>query len=185
MGKTKLPLAQAQQRAAELIEVLRPFCERIEVAGSVRREKSEVGDLEIVAISKVIIDYDLFQAPFGSHLAIDEGVAELIKRGGQFIKGKDMYRQIAFTDITLDLFLTGFEKWGMIYTIRTGSADFSHWLVTSCSLGGALPSHMKVQEGRLYRGGFRVDTPEEIDVFKTIGLDYIAPPQRIAGRWKR
>lgn len=46
-------LAQASALAGQLVEKLAPFCERIEVAGSVRRRKLEgIKDIELVAIPK-------------------------------------------------------------------------------------------------------------------------------------
>ena len=49
----KLELTRAQKAAGLLLEMLQPFCERIEVAGSVRRQRPMVGDLELVAIPKM------------------------------------------------------------------------------------------------------------------------------------
>lgn len=46
--KTKQPLAVAAAIAAALVAELTPYCERIEVAGSVRRGKAQVGDLEVL-----------------------------------------------------------------------------------------------------------------------------------------
>jgi len=50
-----------------LIEQLRPYCERIEVAGSLRRGKGYVKDAEIVAIAKLLELIDLG----GSVVSID------------------------------------------------------------------------------------------------------------------
>lgn len=50
----KLPLQHAEQLAHRLVELLTPHCERIDVAGSIRRKKQEVGDIEIVCLPKKI-----------------------------------------------------------------------------------------------------------------------------------
>ena len=50
MSKTKRPLADAERIAAAIVADLAPFCARIQVAGSVRRRKEAVGDIELVAI---------------------------------------------------------------------------------------------------------------------------------------
>jgi DNA polymerase (family 10) len=54
--------------ADKLADVLKPFCSRVEISGSIRRMKPEVGDIDIVVIPndlehfidkvKEIIDYD-------------------------------------------------------------------------------------------------------------------------------
>src|SRR3990167_7360212 len=49
-----MELARAQEIAAQVLAELSPFCERCEIAGSIRRRKPEVGDIEIVAIPKTV-----------------------------------------------------------------------------------------------------------------------------------
>ena len=45
-------LQQAQQIAERIKSELAPHCDRIEIAGSIRRKKPEVKDIEIVCIPK-------------------------------------------------------------------------------------------------------------------------------------
>jgi DNA polymerase (family 10) len=64
----KTSLIEGQTVAQKLSEALRPFCSRVEISGSIRREKPEVGDIDIVVIPsdleeflakvKEIIDFD-------------------------------------------------------------------------------------------------------------------------------
>ncbi|MEW6287659.1 MAG: hypothetical protein AB1509_15670 [Chloroflexota bacterium] len=54
--KTKLPLPEAQKIAARVIDALAPHCQRIEVAGSIRRQSPQVGDIEIVCQPKTGAD---------------------------------------------------------------------------------------------------------------------------------
>ena len=42
--------------AESIVEQLRPNCKRVEIAGSIRRTNQTVGDIEIVAIPKIIPD---------------------------------------------------------------------------------------------------------------------------------
>lgn len=51
---TALTLREARELAAPLIEALRPHCERVEVAGSIRRGKPFVNDIEIVCVPKTV-----------------------------------------------------------------------------------------------------------------------------------
>ena len=50
VSKTQRPLPDAERIAAAIVADLAPFCDRIQVAGSVRRRKEFVGDIELVAI---------------------------------------------------------------------------------------------------------------------------------------
>lgn len=40
--KTKMPLGEAEKIACKYADMLMPYCERIEIAGSIRRRKAEV-----------------------------------------------------------------------------------------------------------------------------------------------
>ena len=81
----KYPHAEAQAIAQEVVEQLRPHCERIVVAGSIRRKKSEVGDIEIVAIPK----------PYSSGL-FENGLAKVVNQWKK-IKGEMEFRKIKYT----------------------------------------------------------------------------------------
>ena len=176
--KTKIALAEAQKISAEIIELLASYCERIEVAGSVRRKKAEVGDLEIVCIPRRLLN--LFGEPGDS--VLDHRLIELVQSGHLLPAGAngDKYKKFIVhpSGIQLDLFITTPEQWGVIFTIRTGSADFSHRLVTQRFKGGLLPGDLRVGEGRVWRGLEALNTPEEIDFFNVIELRYIKPEAR-------
>jgi DNA polymerase/3'-5' exonuclease PolX len=158
---------------------LRDYCERIEIAGSLRRMKPTIGDIEIVCIPKIVQGLDLFGGP-GERI----NLLEEQTRGYHILKGGPKYKQIQLKSIKLDLFIATPETWGMIYVIRTGCADFTHWLVTPRQKGGALPSNMRAADGRLWMGNTALDTPEERDVFDTLRLEWIEPEQRTSGLWR-
>jgi DNA polymerase/3'-5' exonuclease PolX len=44
--KTKIPYSHAFRLANRVKEILTQFCQKIEIAGSVRRQKPEIGDIE-------------------------------------------------------------------------------------------------------------------------------------------
>ena len=48
----KYPYTQARGVAELLVQAMSPFCERIEIAGSLRRKKALVSDIEICVIPK-------------------------------------------------------------------------------------------------------------------------------------
>lgn len=181
--KTSLPYAEALKIAAGVVEDLTPCCERIEIAGSLRRKKPEVGDIEIVCIAKFTpAGFDLLGEPCPGRSLLEEYVGSY-----QLGLNGPWQKKLILASIDVDLFITTPEKWGVIYTIRTGSSDFSKWLVTDRQHGGALPSHLVVKDGRLrFRyGGKEIDTPEETDFFKAINLRWIHPEQRTEGKWRR
>jgi len=179
--KQRMPYARALELALAFIEDIRDGCERIEIAGSLRRKKAEVGDIEVVCIPKIVQGVDLFGGPGEKMNLLDERLG-----GYRIVKGGEKYKQIALASINIDLFIQPDPAtWGVNLAIRTGSADFSHWLVTWRRNGGALPGNMWVREARLYSTSGIIDTPEEREFFRAIGLDWIEPEERTAGRWAR
>lgn len=178
--KNKLPFDIAMDKAERFIEQIRPYCERVEVAGSLRRKKAEVGDIEICSVAKYEPTYDLF-GDATQYSLLDQYI------NGHFHMAKNgpHYKQIELPETVVDLFITTLPQWGVVYTLRTGSADFSRWLVTLKRNGGALPSNMFVRDGLLQMAGGVIPTPEETDFFRALGLDWIPPEERIEGRWRR
>ncbi len=97
---------------------LLPYCYRCEIAGSVRRRKSEVHDIEIVAIPK---DYEVGLFPKGVGLWL---------AGVDILKGKPgpdcRYLQIRLPDgINLNLFFAKPDTFGYIFLLRSGPSLFS------------------------------------------------------------
>ncbi len=170
-----IPLFAAEAIAETLKEILAWQCERVEIAGSIRRKKELVRDIEIVCIPPV--SNNLFGENFRSAARVE---AQLRKCGFTCPKiNGDHFKQFdAGGGLNCDLFLTTPECWGVIFTLRTGCADFSRRLVTSRQQGGLLPSNLKVRDGRIWNGDEALQTPEEKDVFKVLGLDWIPPEKR-------
>lgn len=183
MTKVATPYAEALEIAQELIFRIRPACARIEIAGSLRRLKPEVGDIELVAIPLYEQNTDLFGHAVGAPVnLIDEALGQISGRG-PFAKNGPAFKQFDFLGQSVDLFLVNADTWGVQFLIRTGNREFSHWMVTPRTLGGALPFGMQVRDGRLWQKGAPLATPEEIDVFLAAGVPYRAPAARSAQGW--
>ena len=75
------PLAAAEAVAHELRGLLAPFCARIEVAGSIRRRRSTVGDIELLAIPRMDAQRDMFGGEAGETDQLDQSVRELMADG--------------------------------------------------------------------------------------------------------
>jgi DNA polymerase/3'-5' exonuclease PolX len=175
---TKLPFAQVRSVAAAVVERLSPACHRVEVAGSLRRCAEMVGDIEIVAVP--VLDVDLF----GNPTSVSEVDRLLAGWPIQLLKNGPKYKQFSFVSTagntyTVDLFLQPDPAtWGVNFLIRTGSADFSHRMVTPKWQGGYMPNEFRVEEARVWRGGGKMLTPEEQDVFELWEMDFIPPEKR-------
>lgn len=173
--------------AMEIVNALAPHCEKIELAGSLRRRNNEVGDVEIVALPKNTRPRLAFgDKPYATYFdkALDELVAanklRRLNNGSKYVKF-----EIVAGFVQLDLFVVrGAAQWGVIYAIRTGPADFSHWLVTPKAKGGGLPDGYQVESGALWKDGMLIPTPEEKDFFEACGLAWKEPQDR-QPYWRR
>lgn len=174
----KRPYAQVLHVANTLVTMLHPACHRIEIAGSLRRKKAMVGDIEIVAIPR--LHTNLIGEPLDTS-EVDDLLAKwpitLHKNGAKY-KAFSFEWQPGWT-FKVDLFLQPDPAtWGYNYMVRTGSADFSKKMVTPQAYGGYKPQGIEIREARVYRSGALLDTPEEADIFKVWGMDFVPPEQR-------
>jgi DNA polymerase/3'-5' exonuclease PolX len=186
-----MELKQARTIAENWVSWLSPACARMEIAGSIRRQKPDGHDIEICAVPLFNTNND---DPFGNpQLPIN--ILDIVLKGlhteNGFVISKNgpKYKKIDLPEgISIDLFIiTPPSEWGVQFVIRTGPADFSKWMVTKKRLGGALPSWAEVSQGAVHnvRGGdLIVPMPEEKDFFEFCGLPYIPPAERQA-QWPR
>jgi DNA polymerase/3'-5' exonuclease PolX len=188
--------------AQGLVEYLRPACTRIEIAGSIRRLKADVKDIEILAIPD-LTPLPMPRAEFGKpvpkvHKTQIDALLHAMELAGDISldKNGDRYKKFLFkpASIFVDLFLVlPPAQWGVQFVIRTGPAEFGHWLVTRKAKGGGLPNEYIVQDGvvgqrvRGEKGDERqgeISMPEEIDFLNFLELGWIEPRDRVA-RWNR
>jgi DNA polymerase/3'-5' exonuclease PolX len=125
-----IPFKQAKHIADGIEAKLQPFTNLINIAGSIRREKHEVKDIEIVCLPQYVdfVHSDLFGAKTVER-AVSENFAGVIKSLGKVIKGNPdgRYMQIELPQrINLDLFMPDPVDYFRQFAIRTGSADYAH-----------------------------------------------------------
>ena len=168
-----MKLETAKAIAEKYVGLLKPFCERIEIAGSIRRDRQDVGDIELVCIPKSTTVEDNI---FDSVEVRDPGFINMVN---SFYRvkgdGTGKYVQVKLhEEINLDLFITTREQWGVVFMLRTGSAMFSNRMAHEikprfyCD-GGFL----KIKTGEV------VPCYEEEDFFRITGTHYVEPFARV------
>lgn len=186
--KDRIPLAEAEALARRVVEILAPACERIEVAGSIRRRRKDVGDIEIVCIPKFAPgEPDMFGDPTApvnlqfqlmNRLEAEGVFRDRLSSVGLRARGEKFQRMI-FDGFACDIFCVTPETWGVQFLLRTGPADFNKRFVLQRGLGGTiLKLGQRIEDGRLIDRGVALDTPEERDVFAAVGLPWINPEDR-------
>ena len=162
----KYPYEEAMEQALQVKAALAPHCERIEIAGSIRRKKLMVGDIEIVAIPKPY-EVGLFAS----------GIVPVVNQWDK-VKGElpcKYTQRILPSGIKLDLFFATPDNWGYILAIRTGPADYSAQVLAA----GWVKRGYKGQGGMLWNGSNPVPVREEQDLFNLLALPWAEPENRV------
>jgi len=200
MAKRKLKHEAAAVLAAKIIAALEPACERIEVAGSLRRGVAVGGDIELLTIPKYGMrpGAGLWSEPGNLLEPLLEGLVRdqklyPVKRGEKY----HQYQVMTITPpVQLDLWMVAPEGWGYQLAIRTGPSDYSRWLVTQRHRGGPLQYGFVCRDGHVWRelsGMNEVEgqikeidghphilhpVPEEADFFNLIQGGFVPPEKR-------
>ncbi len=161
----EVDLKEAQRLADQLKAAVSVQCIRIEVAGSIRRQKTKVHDIDFVVITRNDIEW--------------QKISEELKRvkakpncsGNSVIK--------AFSPCHNGLFQVDFYRaqpstFGIHLLVRTGSAEHNMWLA-----GYAISKGMRIKysEG-LIRDSSVIAGEDEKGVFEALGLPYPLPFER-------
>lgn len=136
-------LYYADTIANSLKSSLGPYCEIINIAGSICRRCPEVKDIELVLIPKrdVAQEKNLFGEVISERVVVHPEFERLIREAGQIQKGKftgkymkvevkHVINQVEQT-INLDMFMPLPADYWRIYAIRVGSADYSYRFIAS------------------------------------------------------
>jgi DNA polymerase/3'-5' exonuclease PolX len=185
---------EAVQAAWKLGKAIKPHCEYMAIAGSIRRNKQEgIKDIELVVVptwQNCTDPSDMFgertvavnflhewaMRPDCPVQWIKTGTPEVIpwqpKAEGKYWRGI-----VKESGVKLDLFLACRENFGAVFLIRTGSAAFSQEVVTH-----ALRVGYKFRDGHLWAGERHIPVGSEEDVFRHLGLEYVEPCDRVDER---
>ncbi|MCG3207253.1 MAG: hypothetical protein FOGNACKC_00853 [Anaerolineae bacterium] len=177
MAKGKFPLKIGEVMARVVIEHIGYACEKIEVAGSVRRKKPRIGDIELVCVPvKLGNGVSLLDEALAKWLATSDRVRTGSKWGPK-ARQLELYADQLDAWVQVELYITTPEQWGYILAFRTGPKEFNMKWLTQEIKGGVLPDDYYFEGGWLFRNGRRVPTPNESDIFALIG-GWIPPEDR-------
>jgi DNA polymerase/3'-5' exonuclease PolX len=125
-------LTDAKKIAVDVCQKLFPYSDKINIAGSVRRQKEEVKDIEVICQPKTIgtAESDLFGNIKNLFYRCPD-FKETVLKLGEVVKGKPdgKYMQIKLESINLDLFIPDDYDYYRQYAIRTGSADYTRLVI--------------------------------------------------------
>jgi hypothetical protein len=155
-GGTRMSLITAQRVAEEISGLLSPVCQRLVIAGSIRRERATVGDIELViepTYSTVEQRINLFDTVPVQTCELESKVLALVNAGllrprykedGSVIaypkefKAESRYLSLWYgadeaEQVKLDLFISRPKTlvwWGWLLFLRTGPGDCNRLMVS-------------------------------------------------------
>jgi len=156
-----LDRAEVEPFASKIVSTIEHHCIRVEVAGSIRRHKPTVNDIDLVIQPKSNAWLQIIKAVRREFGAITE-------KQGQ--KLATLY--VPFTSTQGQGLL---QTWGILLLIRTGSAEHNIYLAKLARRRGYRLAYSK---GLLNEEGEILASETERDVFQALGLDYIPPEER-------
>lgn len=189
----KHPYREALEAAEAFKALFPPACYSAwEFAGSLRRHRSEVGDLDHVVVPNfgdIVAGNTLFAVPERANLlwhhlnAMVKGhVVDKDLRGGAGPCWGEKHRSIRHGKYKHEIYLADVDNWGSVLAIRTGPGEFSRMLVTQLAAGGVY----RQQDGYVVdRDGQRVPVPTEEDYFRVCGVTYQKPHTRDVGSFAK
>jgi DNA polymerase/3'-5' exonuclease PolX len=186
--------AKAYMVAEQLAQRLERSCEKLQIAGSLRRRAKVVHDIEIVCVPVLEELHDLLGETHALRSRLDDTLDELIEervlRSFPGAKHGPRMKQFAVQPlgIKVDLFIVlPPAQWGTILAIRTGPAHYSHWLVSRRDIGGGLPNHLRVKDGAVMTlyGSNVIETPTEESFFALLGMDKMPEPELRQPDWRK
>jgi len=165
-----IALDKADKLAAKIVAALAPYCERIEIAGSIRRRRPLVNDIDIVCLPKRG-DYQTLRERVLVHSrVVTEGPQTIITRLQNDVQ-LDLW--IAHQP-KKDLFSTTPTNFGVLLLSRTGSKEHNIWLCQVAEkLGRRLNPHHGVFENRRL-----LASATEEEVFAALNMHFVPPERR-------
>lgn len=159
----RIPLVDAYAIAQRILTELKPTLtpeERAEAAGSLRRGRETVGDLDLLVSS--LRPREIFDA-----------AARLPEVAQVVLRGETKMTVLLRTRLQVDFRVVEPESFGSALVYFTGSKDHNIRIRSLARERG-----LKINEYGVYRGEERVAGHSEADVYRALGLPWIPPEIR-------
>lgn len=154
-----MELGKAKTIAEEIKGLLEPACNRIEIAGNIRRRKPVVNDIDLVVIPRDRWELDL----------------ALMRLGNYKMSGIKIAR-VEMDSIPLDIYFADEQTWATLFLIRTGSTENNMRLAWLAKKRGW---RLKASgDGLFNEKGQRIAGDTEESIYRALDLPYQAPWDR-------
>ncbi len=161
----RFPREEVNDDVAALLKKIRSVrgVERCEVAGSFRREKETVGDIDVLVVTK-------HPAAVGDAIAELPIIRDVVAHGD---------KKLSFdlqSSIRVDIRFVSRDQWGAALLYFTGSKEHNIQLRRL-----AIQRGWKLNEYGLFAGEKIIASREEEDIYRALGVEYRNPRERSDG----
>jgi len=154
-----MKLEEALKIISEVYYRLKPHCEKIEIAGSIRRQKPEVKDIDIVLIPRDVVKLAQAVDSLGPHTINGAKIKRASYKGTQ-----------------IDIYYATPEIWATLLLIRTGSKENNIRLCSAAKRKGW--KLCASGNGLFNEKGDKMAGDSEESIYKALGLKYQEPWER-------
>ncbi|MBA7578753.1 hypothetical protein ES708_20618 [subsurface metagenome] len=154
-----MELEKAKVIADTVVKALEPYCGRVVVAGSIRRQKPTVRDIDLVLIARDRQNLD----------------SALMRMGNYKMSGMKIAR-IELDSIPLDIYFAAPETFATLLLIRTGSVESNIRLATLAKKRGWRLAASG--DGLFNEHGERIAGDSEESIYEALGVPYQRPEER-------
>lgn len=166
-----MKLADADKLAGRIAAEIGPFCERIEVAGSIRRRRAWVNDIDLVVLPAANRLPALRHRILERTTPVTDGPMQMITRLSNGVQLDVFFAQPDQRDL-LEVKPSNF---GSLLLCRTGSAAHNIFLVEHAKeMGLRWNPYWGVFDGH----GNNLAAATELEIFRALKLEFIPPERR-------
>jgi DNA polymerase/3'-5' exonuclease PolX len=196
-----MTLYQGQRYAEQIVPWLAPYCERIEIVGSVRRRRPVCNDVDLVCIPRLTTEtrqVDMFTTERVVTSQLRQFLVEYVNGGNGSWLGRDRPGLLVSggeplsnkspepksdaqnlllnlrSGVQLDIFCATAQTWATLQLCRTGSKEHNIWFAQRAIDHGG---HWNPYKGLHLSDGLVTATTEE-ELYAALKLPYIAPENR-------
>lgn len=174
-GPKRIPNFEAMPIAIEIARLLKPACQQIAIAGSLRRNRVDIGDIELVAIPYLFaVGNALYWL---TDRLLDEGSIQPTEKKAWGEK----QRKFMFKGIQVDLYFATWQNYGYIYWLRTGPGDANKYIMQRFF---KKTSPFKCEDGFVWYDNQPLWLDKEEKWFRLLGMPYLQASERTLERYR-
>jgi DNA polymerase (family X) len=142
--------------ADKIAKEIKPFCSKIEIAGSIRRKEKNPVDVDIVLIPKD-----------------REKLEEFMKKKWKYLQGGEKKSRWKIERVNVELYYTNKEEWGaelLAYSSKFGAGIGLRMI--------AKRKGLKLSQHGLFKGNKRIAGRSEEEIYHSLGRKWKKPENR-------